>query len=155
VIQTPRTTPFVPSPEQPLPDPQDFGAPNAIRVSSFDDEGPFQYRLVHLMQGSAAVLAGGSVETGQALGAVGNSGFSTGAHLHLEAGLLTGQTLSIALADVTVGLNADPADPWNRRLQLWEVREGFFVPEPAGVAVRAVALAAALVLGWVRRAHGR
>ena len=86
---------------------------------------------------------------------MGNSGFTTNSHLHLEGGFLTGQTLSIALAHVTVGLNSHTGDPWNRHMQLWEIREGFFVPEPGLVPLRAVALAAALALGHLRRARGR
>jgi hypothetical protein len=47
--------------------------------------GTYTYYL-HLRAHSAAVNVGESVQTGQVLGLVGSSGYSTGPHLHLEAG---------------------------------------------------------------------
>jgi murein DD-endopeptidase MepM/ murein hydrolase activator NlpD len=67
-------------------------------VTAFDDGGLGVHVMVdhvvagqrvtstygHMLAGSAAVTAGQSVIAGQLLGAVGSTGQSTGAHLHLE-----------------------------------------------------------------------
>jgi hypothetical protein len=47
--------------------------------------GGRQVLLAHLMEGSVGVEAGETVHTGQPLGRVGNSGYSTEPHLHLHA----------------------------------------------------------------------
>lgn len=57
--------------------------------------------LAHLMQGSIVVREGQAVAAGQAIGALGNSGFSAGPHLHLHfmdgPDLLTASPLPVKL----------------------------------------------------------
>lgn len=85
--------------------------------------------LAHLRRASVPVRAGERVESGTVVGRVGNSGRSSGAHLHL--GLVRtrrpGGSLPVELGPVRVGLNPGPSDPWARTLDRWVPREGFFV----------------------------
>jgi murein DD-endopeptidase MepM/ murein hydrolase activator NlpD len=48
------------------------------------DDEDFDYAFMHLRRGSIAVAQGQQVELGQPLGQVGNTGGSTGPHLHFE-----------------------------------------------------------------------
>lgn len=88
--------------------------------------------LCHLRKGSVTVPEGEEIPPGKVVGLVGNSGLSTGPHLHMEfrklpegRGFLG--TLPMALTDVRVSLNFQADDPWTREWASWEPREGFFV----------------------------
>ncbi len=48
------------------------------------DHGGLVSRYVHLQQGSGTLNVGDRVGSGQAIGKIGNSGYSTGSHLHFE-----------------------------------------------------------------------
>ncbi|MFQ5538399.1 MAG: M23 family metallopeptidase [Gemmatimonadota bacterium] len=92
-------------------------------------------RLSHLRQGSVQVRAGEPVQAGLTLGRVGNSGPTSGPHLHLES--LTGDAEPggppLSFGPVRVLLNPVDADPWARVAQRWVPRAGFFVePAPSG-----------------------
>jgi hypothetical protein len=102
------------------------GGGNEVHLDLGVDVG---VRLAHLRLGSVAVRRGESVAPGQTLGRVGNSGRSTGPHLHLSAFRPSDGrvTLPIAFRNVRVGLNPVPGDPWARSLAVWEPRDGFFV----------------------------
>jgi hypothetical protein len=106
------------------------GNGNEVVLDAGDDVG---VRLAHLREGSVTVAAGDAVDAGRVVGRVGNSGRSTGPHLHLEAIRLSDgrTTLPIAFRNVRVGLNPVADDPWARHLAVWEPRAGFFV-EAAG-----------------------
>ncbi|MFC4259697.1 M23 family metallopeptidase [Marinobacter lacisalsi] len=58
------------------------------------DCGGFFVFLAHLKQGSVAVTPGDPVETGDFLGAMGNSGNSSEPHLHAQRGLPEGEALA-------------------------------------------------------------
>ncbi|MDA3961656.1 MAG: M23 family metallopeptidase [Planctomycetota bacterium] len=102
----------------------DWSAPdNAISIQHAGGS----VSLHHLLEGSLIVQPGQAVNAGQPLAKVGNSGASNAPHLHLVAHTQLGQVTPIALDAVTVGLNADPSDPWAQDLPRWEPRDGFFV----------------------------
>jgi hypothetical protein len=116
-------------PDQP---PRQFPAPGALSnlVQIDAASGDRSVSLYHLKQGSVPLDAGASVAAGQVVGEVGNSvvGWSW-PHLHLQAELPAGgsELAPIALREVEVQLNPGDADPWERRLASWEIREGVLV----------------------------
>ncbi len=116
------------------------GLANELKV-----KGPFHWLFVHLRKGSIPLQVEDKVRQGQVVGRVGNSGFSTGPHLHAEFvpcrqeettswksqrdlyWQRPGPTVPLVLEDVLVGLNGAPDDPWVVRLPEWEVRSGYQV----------------------------
>jgi murein DD-endopeptidase MepM/ murein hydrolase activator NlpD len=102
------------------------GDPNSVYL---DLGGGVGLWLAHFKLGSLVVERRNRVTQGQYLGRVGNSGASSGPHLHL--GLYDTRdgetTLPLAFRDVRVGLNPAEDDPWAREMEVWEPREGFFV----------------------------
>jgi hypothetical protein len=110
---------------RPCGHPQEGGG-NEVHLDLGGDVG---VRLAHLRLGSVAVSSGETVAAGRVVGRVGNSGQSTGPHLHLSAFRRSDGrvTLPVAFRNVRVGLNPVPDDPWARSLALWEPRDGFFV----------------------------
>ncbi len=87
----------------------------------------------HMRQNTVPVSPAQSVAAGASLGEVGHSGSNTWPHLHLEARQWPADTptLPLGLSEVEVGLNPGAGDPWQRRVALWPIREGFLV-ERAG-----------------------
>jgi peptidase M23-like protein len=67
------------------------------------DNGSERVTVAHLRPGTVAVRPGDTVQAGQVLGAVGNSGNSTAPHLHLQADR-DGIGLELRFAGVTGGL---------------------------------------------------
>lgn len=110
---------------------RDEGPANEVLV---EVEPGLALHLAHLRQGSVDVSAGDRLAAGAVVGRVGNSGRTSGAHLHL--GLVRtrppGGSAPLALGPVRVGLNPGPGDPWARTLDRWEPREGFFVEAVEG-----------------------
>lgn len=78
--------------------------------------------LVHMKKGSVAVQKKQDVKSGQYLGRTGSSGRSFQPHIHLGAGKLH----SVRLRNVKVGINGTENDPWERTLDLWDIRRGYF-----------------------------
>jgi hypothetical protein len=115
--QPPRTT-------NPFPPPNfvfmDVGSSTALLFS-------------HMRQGTVPVNPAQSVAAGASLGQVGHSGSNSWPHLHIEARQWPADTptLPLGLSEVEVGLNPGAGDPWQRRMLLWPIREGFLV-ERAG-----------------------
>ena len=100
-----------------------MGRGNGITVRDGD-----QWTFHHLRKGSIGISSGQSVFQGDVIGRVGNSGMSSGPHLHVEVGKAGSRRLAhLILKDVTVGLNSDDLDPWAVVLPEWEVESGFFV----------------------------
>lgn len=85
--------------------------------------------LGHFREGSVRVNTGEVVSRGAELGRVGNSGQSNRPHLHISVFELPSglRTKPIAFSNVIVSLNPVPDDPWARRLNQWDLREGLFV----------------------------
>lgn len=54
------------------------------QVQIRDDETGLYYRYCHMLYGSITVNLGDRVEIGSRIGTMGNTGNSTGTHLHLE-----------------------------------------------------------------------
>ena len=91
-------------------------------------------RMFHQRQGTTLVSPSDVVAVDDPLAEVGNSGFSTQPHLHLD--VIGGGSHRVAHPDVLVSLNPGGADPWGRRVASWEPRVGFLV-ERAPVVVPA------------------
>ncbi len=93
-------------------------------------------RVAHLQEGSVAVQEGQRVQPGQLLGKVGNSGNSSGPHVHVVYTHADGKPAPVRWKDVTAQLNPVADDPWARRpAGGWEPRGGWFftvdpLPEP-------------------------
>lgn len=75
-------------------------------INSYYNGQYIQTRYAHL-QSAPYVKAGDTVSTGQTIGAMGNTGTSTGAHLHFEVRIRKSNTASITNADST------PVNPLN------------------------------------------
>jgi len=87
--------------------------------------------MLHERQSSVSVSVSDAVTKGQQVAEVGNSGFSSSAHLHLEineaGGPLGGSIRGVELTNVSVSLNPVASDPWERECATWEIRGGFLV----------------------------
>lgn len=71
---------------------------------------------------SVSIRQGQRIEVGTEIGRTGSSGRSTEPHIHLGAGKLH----SIRFQNVKVGINGGKYDPWERALDVWEIRRGYF-----------------------------
>ncbi len=122
VIRATNDEPDIP----PYQEPDPATPVNGVYLKMNDETGLW---FGHFRQGSLRVSNGEVVSRGAELGRVGNSGQSNRPHLHITAYQLpTGsQTKPIAFSNVIVGLNPVPEDPWARRLDEWDLREGYFV----------------------------
>ena len=101
------------------------GTANQVCMDIDDFKG---FCLAHLRQASMQVETGESVRVGRILGTVGNSGQSTGPHLHIEFWTIERQqTAPFAFSSVQVSLNPLVDDPWTQHLTQWMPREGFFI----------------------------
>ncbi len=111
-------------PDRPRGQPGERDTANHVQVERGD-------RLVevyvHTKLGSAKVREGQVVQEGQVLGAVGNSGNTTNAHLHIHVRDLNGKRVPVAFRNLRVRLNQSENDPWERNLTSWIPREGYFV----------------------------
>ncbi len=67
---------------------------------------------VHLPTNGAWVSVGQYLERGDAIGAVGNTGFSSGPHLHFQARLPAGATRQIRFEALDNGLGTPPSTCW-------------------------------------------
>ncbi len=117
-------------PDQPPRTSDPFPPPNFV----FLDVGSSVALLFsHMRQNTVPVSPTQAVAAGAALGQVGHSGSNSWPHLHLEARQWPADTptLPLGLLEVEVGLNPGAADPWQRRMAEWPIREGFLV-ERAG-----------------------
>ncbi|MEM7413667.1 MAG: M23 family metallopeptidase [Myxococcota bacterium] len=128
---------------------------NEVRI---DAGGGFNVQMFHQQQGSIVVSAGAPVGPNTQVGNVGNSGFSTETHLHLQ--VVNAGTRPLAHPDVFVRLNQGANDPWQRRLALWEPRAGFIaenapplLPVPGLGAIAAGLTTLALLATATRRAR--
>jgi len=92
----------------------------------------WQTRLFHFKQNSVTAFVGQNVVPGEPIAEVGNSGFSSETHLHIDV-VGPGGSRRIAFEAVEVSLNAREDDPWRRFVESWEPRTGFLValPEPS------------------------
>ena len=125
-----------------------------FNIVALDVGSGFDVSMLHERQNSVIVNVSDPVLVGDPLAEVGNSGFSTSAHVHLEineAGAPLGASVrGVELENVRVALNPAGGDPWARVCASWEVREGFLVRTfgpPADVpALGATALASLFAL---------
>jgi hypothetical protein len=153
------------NPDETPPSPP-FGNPpaNVVRV---DSGGGLSVAMLHLQQGSTLVSPGDAVLEGEALAAVGNSGYSDFPHLHVEVnepgGPLGASIRGAELTHVRVSLNPVSDDPWARECTSWQPREGFLVealsPPPQvpalGLLGRGAVVMLALGAGWLWRRPSR
>jgi hypothetical protein len=105
--------------------PIDTAKPNLVRKQIANN---IVTTYVHCQKSSAQVSVGQEATDGQVLANAGNSGRSTGPHLHLESyeqGLSTYQTVTTTFRDVKVLIAPNINDPWARDLALWNVKEGY------------------------------
>jgi len=110
--------------DQPLDTPGKSSEANRVRID-FDDGT--RMTALHLRNGSVAVRQRERVAPGQVVGRVGNSGKSSGPHVHLAWATRSGVTSPARWVDVVVSLNPTPDDPWQRSLDAWDPSAGFFV----------------------------
>jgi len=75
------------------------GSGNVVRIES----NSLHVALLHLMEGSVMVRSGDSVAAGDPVGRVGNSGFSTQPHLHMQVSRTVGQDSAQAGVPVRFG----------------------------------------------------
>jgi len=98
----------------------------ANRVQLDFDDGT-RVTLLHLQQGSVAVRERQRVGAGDVVGRVGNSGKSSGPHLHAAWTSRDGGQTPARWLDVVVSLNLAADDPWQRHIDRWVPAAGFFV----------------------------
>ena len=116
-------------PDRPLDDPGKGSDANRVRID-FDDGT--RMTILHLRQGSVAVHPKQRVQAGALVGRVGNSGMSSGPHIHASWAGRDGNDAPVRLQNVVVQLNLRDDDPWARHLDEWAPSDGFFVrPAPA------------------------
>lgn len=111
-------------PDRPLDSPGKGSEANRVRIDY--DDGT-RMTVLHLKQGTVAVRPNQRVQPGQVLGRIGNSGHSSGPHLHAVWAGRDGHDAPAVLQDVIVGLNPGPDDPWARRLEAWPIASGYYV----------------------------
>ncbi len=95
------------------------GTNNGVWIQT--DEGVRVY-LVHMKKDSVGVRQGQRIEVGTEIGRTGSSGRSTEPHIHFGAGKLH----TVRFQNVKVGINGGEDDPWERMLDVWEIRRGYF-----------------------------
>jgi hypothetical protein len=95
------------------------GTNNGVWIQT--DDGVKVY-LVHMKKDSISVGKGKRVEIGTEIGRTGSSGRSTEPHIHLGAGKLH----SVRFQNVKVGINGGDFDPWERTLDAWDIKRGYF-----------------------------
>jgi murein DD-endopeptidase MepM/ murein hydrolase activator NlpD len=132
---------------------------NYARINITDHPDDLAVSLGHAKQNSVTVTPQQAVFAGDPIGLVGNSGYSTEPHIHvnLEAEGEWPIERPIAFENVRVSLNPVPNDPWARECASWEPRGGgFLVARTEGIAVPAMrdvglgALAALVTgFGWL------
>jgi hypothetical protein len=119
-------------PDQPPRTFNSFPPPNFVYLDVGSNVGLL---FSHLRQSTVPVNPFDVVAAGALLGEVGHSGSNTWPHLHLEARQRPADaptpTLPLGFSEVEVGLNPGAADPWQRRIAVWPIREGFVI-ERAG-----------------------
>ena len=91
----------------------------------------YHMQLVHMQQNKLDVAVGQRLEPGDKIGLVGNSGFSSQPHIHMQVfkPRIQGKQKSVPVAfdKALVSLNAGCNGPWTRYVENWEIREGVFV----------------------------
>jgi len=98
----------------------------ANRVQLDLDNGT-RLTVLHLARGTVAVSPRERVRPGQLLGRVGNSGMTSGPHVHLVWGGRDGRQSPAEWHHVVVSLNLHPDDPWARSIDAWRPSAGFYV----------------------------
>ena len=94
-------------PDRPAGSPVDLTAPaNLVRI----DHGGLIGHYVHLQQYSSRLKAGDRVAAGTVIGRVGNSGTSTGPHLHFQVNDAKGRSVPVRFGGLT-RLTPAPARP--------------------------------------------
>ncbi|MCP5070200.1 MAG: M23 family metallopeptidase [bacterium] len=141
------------------------GAPH--NIVEIDIGGGLFASMLHERQSSVIVIPTEVVAESQQVAEVGNSGYSSSAHLHLEineaGGGLGASIRGVELTNVRVSLNPVVNDPWERECAEWEIRGGFLVESlpplaPAvpllgstGLSVLIGSLLAAGIVAGIRR----
>ena len=109
--------------------------PSGNYVRILHDDGTMGVYL-HLMRGSVAVREGQRVEAGMQIGRSGNTGNSTGPHLHFVVQRNVGLALGPFRSTSPSRSTACPTSPWaavnpaGRRPGVWPRRSGLMVTGP-------------------------